>query len=1531
MSRRNPRVVAAFMALVTVALLLIFTTAAAAAASQELRAAPLNPGFVQYQKDLAAGRLATSAGGHGRGLRPAPFDVSYLDRLAVPGTVTAYPAKYDLRTLGRVTPAKDQGPNGTCWVFATMSSLESCLLLPPATTAYDFAEDNCVLKNGFYVLPEGPYATGGFYQESTAYLARWGGPILESQDPYGDGVTPTGLALSKHVQQVLWLPGRGYLPGENVNWTGIAKDAAKGAVTARGGVWSTIHVGGNEDQTAYFNDATDAWYYNGTGNTDHAVLIAGWDDNYPASNFAAAHRPPGNGAWIVKNSWGTGWGANGFFYVSYYDTKFGDCLACFDNAEATSNYKGIYQYDPLGVCNTVGWNTSTSWFASTFTAGASDGLAAVGFYAMAPGTTYQVYAGATLAGKALKASGTVTYAGYYTVKLPTPMQLTNGQKFSVAVKVTTPGTGYPIPIELPITKYSDAATAAAGQSYISQDGAAWTDLTTLSGFAKANVCLKAFTKAALTTTRYQESNAFLTYSPAWTAVTNASCSGGYMRTRNAAGSVTATFSGTAVKVIATKGPAYGKLKVTLDNIVQPTVDLYAATTAYQQPVYSKSGLASAAHTLKLEWTGTRNTLATGTTVDLDALDVTGALTQAPLPALHYQENDARLAYGPAWTVVTNASCDGGTMRARSSAGSVTATFSGTGVGVLATKGPAYGKLKVTLDGVVQPTVDLYAAALTYKQKVYAKAGLANAAHTLRLDWTNTKNALATATTVNLDALDVNGTLTQALPTVRTEETSTKLTYSPAWTAVTNAACSGGAMRTRNAAGSLTATFTGISVGALATKGPAYGKLKVTFDGVVQPTVDLYAAALTYKQTVFSKTGLANAAHTLKLEWTGTKNAGAAGTTVNLDALDVRGTLTQAPLATLRYQESDAKLVYSPAWTAAANAACSGGAMRTRNAAGSLTAAFSGTGIGVVATKGAAYGKLKVTVDGVVQPTVDLYSAATAYQQNVYAKAGLANAAHTLKLEWTGTKNAAATGTTVNLDALDVQGVLTALPAVRYQESDARLAYSPAWTALTNAACSGGSMRTRNAAGLVTATFTGTGIGVVATKGAAYGKLKVTVDGVVQPTVDLYAAATAYQQKVYAKAGLAYAAHTLRLEWTGTKNALATGTTVNLDALDVTGTLAQGPAIYQESDAKLVYSPAWTAVSNAACSVGTMRTRNAAGSVTAAFTGTSVGVIATKGLAYGKLKVTLDNVVQPAVDLYAAATAYQQKVYAKSGLTNAAHILKLEWTGTKNAAATGTTVDLDALEIMGTLTTVPSPTARYQETDTRLRYLGTWSSESSSNYSGGAQKKINATGAAVINFTGTQVGVIATKGPAYGKLTVTLDDVAQPIVDLYAAANAYQQKVYAKTGLANVPHTLVVDWAGAKNAAATGTTVNLDAFEILGSLTQVPDLTGGLVGYWAMTPEGNWFEYWKFWADGTYNYFVTDGYTWYNEEGLYAAYQGANSKMVLLFDRRHQDGPEWPWEYDLTTIECPYWITYYSDGTLLNVHGPNLDVNYWLQP
>ncbi len=462
----------------TVLILLAVAAPVAAAAGTELRAAPLSPEFDRYQ---AAQEMKEALGldrltGVRRGLTPAPMDISYLaGRRVAPPSLT-YASSFDLRSQGKVSPVKDQGVYGTCWTFATFASLESCLL--PGELR-DFSEDNLALTAGFDVGGD-PYDHGGQYWMSSAYLARWGGPVDESQDAYGDSYTPPGLAPVKHVQEIQYIPG---------GTSGTDTSNIKYALTTYGAVATSI----SWQDSAYREDTT-GFYYSGTASTNHAVTIVGWDDTYAATSFASA--PPGNGAWLVRNSWGTGWGQGGYFWVSYFDSYCGRAVvrnAVFNDAQPVANYSDIYQYDPLGEVNTVGYGTTT-WGANVFTARGSQSISAVGFFAVAPGTTYTVYAGNALASLQERGSGSFATPGFHTVSLSSPLAVTSGAKFVVAVRLTTPGYNYPLAVEYAEPGYSSAAGASPGQSFISATGASWQDLTTAYD-STANMCLKAYASA----------------------------------------------------------------------------------------------------------------------------------------------------------------------------------------------------------------------------------------------------------------------------------------------------------------------------------------------------------------------------------------------------------------------------------------------------------------------------------------------------------------------------------------------------------------------------------------------------------------------------------------------------------------------------------------------------------------------------------------------------------------------------------------------------------------------------------------------------------------------------------------------------------------------------------------------------------------------------------------------------------------------------------------------------------------------------
>jgi C1A family cysteine protease len=439
--------------------------------------APVNPAFIDALRNLESMNVQTLGGGErGFGLIPSPIDLSHLkgQQILQGFQLLGYSPTYDLRFHGKLTPVRNQGGCGSCWSFATFGSLESNLL--PLET-WDFSENNLINTHGF---DRGP-CDGGNADMATAYLARWDGPVSEADDPY-TFTSPPDLMERKHLQEVLIIPDRiGPLDNDNI----------KQAVMTYGSLYTSMYWG-----DAYYQTGNHAYYFSGANGSNHAVAIIGWDDNYDKNRFSTV--PPDNGAFIIRNSWGTWFGESGYFYMSYYDSSVGKGNYVFHTAQPTSNYSHIYQYDPLGWVNHLGYGNNTGWFANVFTAISNEPLTAVSFYTASLNSAYEVHvydhvtSGPTSGSLGGSKTGTLSLPGYHTILLDSPVSLTSGDRFSVIVQLTTPGFTYPIPIERPYAGYSGQATANSGESYISSNGNSWSDLTSVAWCPECNVCLKAF-------------------------------------------------------------------------------------------------------------------------------------------------------------------------------------------------------------------------------------------------------------------------------------------------------------------------------------------------------------------------------------------------------------------------------------------------------------------------------------------------------------------------------------------------------------------------------------------------------------------------------------------------------------------------------------------------------------------------------------------------------------------------------------------------------------------------------------------------------------------------------------------------------------------------------------------------------------------------------------------------------------------------------------------------------------------------------
>jgi len=479
--------------------------AGAAGTTAKLQTGPLNPAFVEALND------PTMASDPAR--MPNPVEVDVSKAVEAKAARRSYPPAYSLVAGGLVTtPVRDQDPDraglGTCWAFSNIAALESTIILRE-DQAPDLSEDNLVARSGFWTTPSRRYHSGGYDFMAVAYFARWAGPLLESTDPYPPASiyeSHAGRPVQRHVQEVVMIPGRS---------SDLDNDLIKQLVMENGalsvGMYYDLqndHLCLNASTAAYYSPFESAY-------ENHGVAIVGWEDAYPAGNFVRT--PPGDGAFLVRNSWGSEWPtmqAGGYFWVSYYDASFardldldtrGGCTS-YATVESTRNYSRNYGHDKLGVTRTIGYTGEDGsslpiWAANRFTAASARPIIAAGFYTRSSGTPYQIWAGYSF--KTLKryAQGTMDLPGYHTVRFSQPFRVRKRKPFIVAIKLTSPDGMAPLAVERRLA-YSTGdqtiviapATAKRGQSYVGLKRWRLFDLTKQKGMATANVCLKAFAR-----------------------------------------------------------------------------------------------------------------------------------------------------------------------------------------------------------------------------------------------------------------------------------------------------------------------------------------------------------------------------------------------------------------------------------------------------------------------------------------------------------------------------------------------------------------------------------------------------------------------------------------------------------------------------------------------------------------------------------------------------------------------------------------------------------------------------------------------------------------------------------------------------------------------------------------------------------------------------------------------------------------------------------------------------------------------------
>ena len=403
------------------------------------------------------------------------------------------PARYNLAENGFVTDVKNQQDSGNCWAFAALASLETCVLKASNKT-FNFSVENMKNLIEMYSAYGWKMETneGGYNGMSMGYLASWLGPVNATLDPFDDKGTLSPLLDSEmHIQNIYVLPAR-------TSYTD--NDAIKEAILKYGGLYASYY-----HSAGYLNSKTNAYYDPYTGNGNHAITVVGWDDNYSKNNFYTA--PAGDGAFIVKNSWGSSWGDNGYFYISYYDRVLfavnKDNQAFTYILNDTVRYTKNYQYDVAGMTDYLITGKKTVWYQNIYNATGNEAIAAVStFFNTTVDYEISIYVNDVLQ---LTQNGRHEGSGYYTIPLKEYVPVAVGDIFKIVVKLANPQNGYaavPISEQLSTTR----CYYAPGVSYFSNDGKKWTDLYDYSASAYSHTynsqvaCLKAFTVADMQNT-----------------------------------------------------------------------------------------------------------------------------------------------------------------------------------------------------------------------------------------------------------------------------------------------------------------------------------------------------------------------------------------------------------------------------------------------------------------------------------------------------------------------------------------------------------------------------------------------------------------------------------------------------------------------------------------------------------------------------------------------------------------------------------------------------------------------------------------------------------------------------------------------------------------------------------------------------------------------------------------------------------------------------------------------------------------------
>lgn len=401
-------------------------------------------------------------------------------------------AVYDMRkqSYANAIKVKNQKETGMCWAFGVTTAAEinrakqladngesvTEIEFSPLHLAYFLyhRQNDPLGKTGMDKnIIDGDYKqAGGNSILALQGLANWTGLVLETKLPFKDR-NKSSFDRNLAYNNDYVIESAEFITDSK---SSVSQVAVKRAILEYGSVVADMYY-----DNKYYNADTAAYMTTVSASQgNHIITIVGWDDNYSRENFRKM--PQTDGAWIVQNSYGSGWGDEGFMYISYEDTSLASPMVL--KLVPANEYDYNYQYDGNSCPGRVPLSRNYK-VANVFTVPAASEvqyLKSVGFTTgNVDKTSYKVDIYTGLSSTSKPTSGvkmtsfdvTTDNEGYFTFDTPKLIKLTPGQSYSIVITMNR-DTNFGVEFEEDFGWIGFEAGHAKKRSYI-YDGT-WSDL-----------------------------------------------------------------------------------------------------------------------------------------------------------------------------------------------------------------------------------------------------------------------------------------------------------------------------------------------------------------------------------------------------------------------------------------------------------------------------------------------------------------------------------------------------------------------------------------------------------------------------------------------------------------------------------------------------------------------------------------------------------------------------------------------------------------------------------------------------------------------------------------------------------------------------------------------------------------------------------------------------------------------------------------------------------------------------------------------